>query len=245
MRSILGLLAERLAPLTAVLFHPHSQSSVPSPTVDGQLVHWLVLIVAHVLSSLSSPELGTENQNPLNLFTPSVIFTEELAAAELKADLDYKLERLHRRQERLWRTSPEPIDPPGKKEVADGRKRVVKIRQLTGGKTSAELKAELDQKLHQFQRVCKKLSAGSAEVAVKRPEGGRRLSTITAPIAGQLRRASEVQPQQPVGSPPEGILNLDLPQGLVTDVVSGLMQFLTGLCARGEWEIVPVVCKVG
>ena len=246
LQSILCLLAERLAPLTAILSPTHLQSS-PPPTVDGQLVHWLVLLVAHVLSSLTSPELGSENQNPLNLFTPSVIFTEELAAAELKADLDYKLERLHRRQEKLWRSSPEPRDQPSKKEAADGGKRGVKMRLLTGGKTSAELKAELDQKLHQFQRVCRKLTGGSGEAAaVKISEESRRLSGVTSSLAGQLRSEPlHQQQQQPAGSPREGILKLELPQDLVRDVVSGLMQFLTGLCTRSEWEIVPVVCKVG
>lgn len=250
LQSILSLLAERLAPLTAILSPSHSESS-PPPRVDGQLVHWLVLLVAHVLSSLTSPELGSENQNPLNLFTPSVIFTEESAAAELKADLDYKLERLHRRQEKLWRASPEPKDQPGKKEAADSGKRGVKMRLLAGGKTSAELKAELDQKLHQFQRVCRKLSAGVGEgVAVKLSDEIRRRSAVTSPLAGQLRvepshRQQQQQQQQSSGSPREGILKLELPQGLVMDVVRGLMQFLMGLCSRSEWEIVPVVCKVG
>ena len=251
LQSILRLLAERLAPLTAILSPSHSESS-PSPTVDGQLVQWLVLLVAHVLSSLTSPELGSENQNPLNLFTPSVIFTEESAAAELKADLDYKLERLHRRQEKLWRASPEPRDQPGKKEASDSGKRGVKMRLLAGGKTSAELKAELDQKLHQFQRVCRKLSAGVGEgMAVKLSDETRRRSAVTSPLAGQLRvepshrQQQQQQQQQTSGLPREGILKLELPQGLVMDVVRGLMQFLMGLCSRSEWEIVPVVCKVG
>ena len=246
LQNILKLLAERLAPLTTVLSSSHLLSSSPPP-IDGQLIQWLVLLVAHVLSSLSSPELGSENQNPLNLFTPSVLFTEYLAATELKADLKYKLERIHRRQEKLGRASPEPRDQPSKKEAADGGKRAGKIRLLTGGKSSAELKAELDQKLHQFQRMCKKLSTSSGEaVVVKASVESRRLSAGTPPLPGQSRsEPSQQQQQQPAGSPHEGILKLELPQGLVLDVVSGLMQFLVGLCTRNEWEIVPVVCKVG
>ena len=213
-------MAEQLSPLTS------------STGVDVSLLEWLSLLLAHILASITIKE--EEGNGSLSLFAPSISLPSNDPAAELKAELDQKLEKLQRLSRKIKKRA----------ERKEGRKAVLPSKlSYLGDVSPMEIQAEIDRKVKKVQEVKKKLQKKLSEAkGDRRVELERKLTALTW---SRLQRRVEVA----TGDGDEGDeshtrSSLCLYSQLVSHVTRGLTQLMVKLIEDGKLSVVPIIAKV-
>ena len=208
-------------------------SSLTSSTgVDVSLLEWLSLLLAHILASITIKE--EEGNGSLSLFAPSISLPSNDPAAELKAELDQKLEKLQRLSRKIKKRA----------ERKEGRKPVLPSKlSYLGDVSPMEIQAEIDRKVKKVQEVKRKLQKKLSEAkGDRRVELERKLTALTW---SRLQRRVEVA----TGDGDEGDeshtrSSLCLYSQLVSHVTQGLAQLMVKLIEDGKLSVVPIIAKV-
>lgn len=216
---LLKLMAEHLSSLTS------------STGMDVSLLEWLSLLLAHILASITIKE--EEGNSYLSLFAPSISLPSSDPAAELKAELDQKLEKLQRLSRKIRKRA----------EGKEGRKALPSKLSYLGDVSPLEIQAEIDKKVKKVQEVKKKLQKKLSEA-----KGDRRVELerkLTALSWSRLQRRVEVATGEgDEGEESHTRSSLCLYSQLVNNVTRGLTQLMIKLIEDGKLSVVPIIAKV-
>ena len=217
---LLKLMAEQLSSLTT-----------SSSSVDVSLLEWLSLLLAHILASITIKE--EEGNGSLSLFAPSISLPSSDPAAELKAELDQKLEKLLRLSRKIKKRA----------EGKEGRKILPSKLSYLGDVSPLEIQAEIDRKVKKVQEVKRKLQKKLSEA-----KGDRRVELerkLTALSWSRLQKRVEVATGEgDDGDESPTRTSLCLCSQLVNRVTRGLTQLMVKLIEDGKLSVVPIIAKV-
>lgn len=249
METLLILLADTLSPLAITSSDPK-----PLTSIDPHLSQWLILLISHVLASIdnrssgknemlsnSSDKKDSSLSKSVNLFVPMLLETHSTKSHDTAS---CTLEEFNERIVKFQKAS---------SKIKECLEKIDAIQETTESKMMVEknyntglldLKVDLKRKLDKLQKLSQKYNStgsggtkerssrdtGSAEPAVKSKDGSEDTSEPTIKIESDSHALSS--------------MGLSLPSSLVIRASRGLVHLLVHQCQEGNWENVPVVCKV-
>ena len=248
METLLTLLANTLSPLVVTSSDPKSLT-----TIDPHLSQWLILLISHILASIDNrssdknemlSNSGVKKDSSLsksvNLFVPML---SEIHSTKSHDTTSCTMEEFNERIAKFQKASGkikeclEKID--AIQETAESKMMVAKNYNTN----LVDLKVDLERKLDKLQKISQKYkSTGngtkdrssretrSSEPAVKSKDGTKDTSEPTVKVEPDSHALSS--------------MGLSVPSNLVIRASQGLVHLLVCQCQNGNWENVPVVCKV-